>query len=71
MKKYRQILIFAICSLVCAGVRGQEIDTATRLRLAQSFEQSGDWDRAVAYVRFEDISHFDVMVGYRTIVSTI
>ena len=57
MKKHPQIFVLAICSLICTHAFGQETDVANRLRLAQSFEQSGDWERAVAV--YEELNKRD------------
>jgi tetratricopeptide (TPR) repeat protein len=41
-------ILFAVLSLctVIASSSGQQVDIVARLRLAQSFEQAGEWDRA-------------------------
>ena len=57
MKRFSQILILAFCSFICLDALGQEADVPTRLRLAQSFEQSGDWERAV--VIYEELHRRD------------
>ncbi|MBI4428682.1 MAG: tetratricopeptide repeat protein [Ignavibacteriales bacterium] len=48
VKKSPQILLHSLLLLFVSSAWGQDIDVATRLRLAQSFEQSGDWERVVS-----------------------
>ncbi len=46
---YSVIWQTALCLCLIAGaVKAQDADLATKLRLAQSFEQAGEWDRAAA-----------------------
>jgi tetratricopeptide (TPR) repeat protein len=39
------LAVFALCAVVIPA-RAQQVDVVARLRLAQSFEQAGEWDRA-------------------------
>lgn len=44
----RQIVVLLTIACVASVLRAQETDASLNLRLAQSFEQSGDWERAIA-----------------------
>ncbi|MBI3005120.1 MAG: tetratricopeptide repeat protein [Ignavibacteriales bacterium] len=47
----------SLCFIGGISALGQDADVAARLRLAQSFEQSGDWERAVSV--YEDLHRRD------------
>jgi len=46
MKIPRTVFILALVSFTLITTRAQDVEVAARLRLAQSFEQAGDWERA-------------------------
>jgi len=48
VKKNQNLLLFTFCFTCVAVTFAQDADVAARLRLAQSYEQSGDWERAVS-----------------------
>jgi len=53
----REIFVILTVAALCSPVRSQDIDAPTKLRLAQSFQQAGDWERAVAL--YESLYHSD------------
>ena len=48
MVTYRIYLTAMVVMLLASQLCSQQGDVTTKLRLAQSFEQSGDWARAAA-----------------------
>jgi tetratricopeptide (TPR) repeat protein len=50
LNKFEAWCVF-FCALICflvAAVSAQELDSATKLRLAQQLEEAGEWERAAA-----------------------
>lgn len=48
LKKARTVLLLTALSCLALTLSAQDIDAAAKLRLAQNFEQAGEWGRAVA-----------------------